>query len=1119
MAPRVGIDHNIAEAGATQINNVNVSTSYSNDEIDRCCLRALRCPDSLVVKNRLRENKDKLLHQSFDWILRDPQYLRWQDDDDIGLLWIKGGAGKGKTMMSIGLIEELSRRSRATTAVTYFFCQNADYELNTLEAIIKGLILQLVRQYESVRSSLRDRWDTIRERFHEDVSSWRGLWNILMEMLERCLCERVYVVVDALDECRGEGMADLLKGIVRTGLRRPSQVKWLLTSRPLDSAERELLAGSDQVRVSLELNAQHISRAVRTYISYKVAELDRRQRYGSVRRQEIEEELDRKAEDTFLWVSLVCKRLESVQRNEALTTIQELPPRLQDFYHRMLIQLCNGESSVVKGCVRLLKVMMLAYRPLHICEVSSVTDLLDDQHAIERLVDRSASFVKMRGRYVEFIHQSTRDYLAEGPGRSQLDSQDQSYHGEMAVSCLAYLSRRLKANLVELPRPDATREMAKKTMKEGENGLLASLDYAASFWFEHINVAKDNLVVQDALAEDGILEAFLRTRFLEWLECLSLLDQLPRAFEALRIMSTILIVDVSPRRYKFLPVLVQDATRFLLRHYHTLSTWPLQTYSSAIIFSPERSIVREKNLYQIPCWLTKIPRVEENWTSLLQTLVGHLGTVTAVAFSPDGRRIASGSWDTTIKVWDATTGQIEKTLAGHNDHSHSVNAVAFSPDGRRITSGSNDKTIKVWDITTGQVKKTLVGHSDWVRAVAFSPDGRRIASGSDDETIKVWNDATGQVEKTLIGHSHWVNAIAFSPDGRRITSGSHDKTIMVWDDTTGHIEKTLIGHSSWVNAVAFSPDGQRIASGSHDKTIKVWDDTTGQVEKTLIGHSSWVKAIVFSPDGQRIASGSNDETIKVWDDATGQVEKTLIGHSSWVITIAFSPDGQRITSGSGDKTVKIWDYTTGQVEKTLVGHSHWVIAIAFSPDGRRIASGSLDKTIKIWDTTTGQIEKTLVGHSAVVCTVAFSPDGRRIASGSDDGIIKVQDIKRSLNSSNRFRSTLSRHLKYGICQEIQTSGPVLKLCFSTNGIYLVTNLGSFKLGETGAERQSQDVESSLYINDQWVQYGSTPVLRLPAGFEVLAYDVKGDQLAVGLRDGRVFTLSIDCKKLVSTLNL
>ena len=161
-------------------------------------------------------------------------------------------------------------------------------------------------------------------------------------------------------------MADLLRTVVRTGLDSPSRLKWLLTSRPLDSAEQELLAGSDQVGVSLELNAQHISLAVRSYISYKVTELDRRQRYRPVFRQQIEQELNLKAEDTFLWVSLVYKKLESVNRDKVLSTIQDIPPGLDEFYDRMLSQLCQGEPADVAGCMRLLQVMMLAYRPLHI---------------------------------------------------------------------------------------------------------------------------------------------------------------------------------------------------------------------------------------------------------------------------------------------------------------------------------------------------------------------------------------------------------------------------------------------------------------------------------------------------------------------------------------------------------------------------------------------------------------------------------------------------------------------------------------------------------------------------------------------------------------------------------
>ena len=272
--------------------------------------------------------------------------------------------------------------------------------------------------------------------------------------------------------------------------------------------------------------------------------------------------------------------------------------------------------------------------------------------------------------------------------------------------------------------------------------------------------------------------------------------------------------------------------------------------------------------------------------------------------------------------------------------------------------------------------------------------------------------------------------------------------------------------------------------------------------------------------------GANLDQIPCWLMKIPKVEKnwtsliqTLAGHSDSVSAVTFSSDGRRIASGSKDKTIKVWDVTTGHVEKTLTDHSGWVNFVAFSPDGRRIASGSNDRTIKIWDVTTGQVEKTLTTHSGWVNAVAFSPDGRRIASGSGDKTIMVWDVERSLNSSKWLGSTLNRHLKYRTCQEIQTSGYVSKLHFSADGIYLMTNLGSFKLGVTGGERQSRDVESSLYVNEQWVHCGSTPVLRLPAGFEVADYDVKGDRLAIGLRDGRVLTLNIDCKTLISTISL
>lgn len=316
---------------------------YAVEDVDELCLRTLRCPDSFAVKNRLKGNKDKLVYASIEWIFQDPRYISWQDGEGIGLLWIKGSAGKGKTMMSIGLIERLLARN-GPCVVTYFFCQEADHELNTLESIIKGLILRLMYQQEELKVFLRRRWDTVNNRFEEDVRSWRVLWDILLEMLDNCKCQRVYVLVDALDECRDTGMAEFLKLIVQTGLHQISKIKWLLTSRPLESAERELLVGNDQVQVSLELHSHQFSQAIRTYITSKVAELDRRHIYQEEMRKKIEAILNDKSESTYLWVSLACKTLENVHRDGALSAIQQLPPGLNSFYHRMYSQLGQGQT-------------------------------------------------------------------------------------------------------------------------------------------------------------------------------------------------------------------------------------------------------------------------------------------------------------------------------------------------------------------------------------------------------------------------------------------------------------------------------------------------------------------------------------------------------------------------------------------------------------------------------------------------------------------------------------------------------------------------------------------------------------------------------------------------------
>jgi serine/threonine protein kinase len=325
----------------------------------------------------------------------------------------------------------------------------------------------------------------------------------------------------------------------------------------------------------------------------------------------------------------------------------------------------------------------------------------------------------------------------------------------------------------------------------------------------------------------------------------------------------------------------------------------------------------------------------QNW-QCVQTLKGHSSMVQAIAISPDGQFIASGSNDKTIKLWQVGTGKLVRQLGRWvSGHSNMVHSVAFSPislnssyqgqsgksagstdlNSRILASASWDNTIRLWDVNTGKEIRTLTGHSNWVNSVAFSRDGKLLLSGSADCTIKLWQVQTGIEIQSFIGHSDSVSSVAYSPrtttttnsqDRHLLASGSNDYSIKLWQVYSGRNISTLIGHSFFVNCIAFSHDGEMLASGSGDNTIKLWNVNTGKEIRTLIGHSDSVWSIAFSWDRQFLASASWDNTIKLWHLHSGREISTLTGHSSYVRCVAFSPDGQTLVSSGDDDTIKIW---------------------------------------------------------------------------------------------------------------------------------------------------------------------------------------------------------------------
>ena len=383
----------------------------------------------------------------------------------------------------------------------------------------------------------------------------------------------------------------------------------------------------------------------------------------------------------------------------------------------------------------------------------------------------------------------------------------------------------------------------------------------------------------------------------------------------------------------------------------------------------------------------------EGVTTIMSQEIFTIPEGASVTFSPDGTQLAavagSAASGNAVKLWDAATGRELLTLSGHTGW---VMGLAFSPDGKRLASTSLDGTVKIWSLTPGQETVTVSGPgAGYGTRVAYHPNGQGFATNGGDGTATVWNAETGEPRLTLAGHGLEVLNVAFNSDGSRLATGSLDTTAIVWDTVTGQKLLTIPGHEFGVRDIAFSPDGRMIATGGFDGTAKVWDIAAGTLLYQITDHEGLVLGVSFSPDGTHLATSSTDATAKIRDAETGEWLLALTGHSAGLPDIAYSPDGLKLATGSGDGTAIVWDAATGALLFTLTGHGSGIQSVAFNSNGTLLATGSEDNTAKVWDVATGEEILTLPGSSGGVKGVAFSPsdDGAYLAVASADGVVRL----------------------------------------------------------------------------------------------------------------------------------
>jgi hypothetical protein len=495
------------------------------------CLRDLRTTDPCNDKKRIEDTKGGLSADSYRWVLDNTTFQQWQSQQDTHnrLLWVKGDPGKGKTMLLCGIIDELHSSLPQNTLLAYFFCQATDSRINSATAVLRGLLYMLMNQQPSLISYSNKSFDRAGKSLFEDANAWVALTKIFMDVLQDPSLSTIYLIIDALDECVID-RTKLLEFIAKQSSLTSDRVKWIISSRNWPDIEAQLERAGHKVRLSLELNAKSVAAAVNIFIHQKVDQLTLEKKYTEEIRHAVLEHLTLNANDTFLWVALVCQDLKATPKWSVLKKLASFPPGLDDLYRQMIQQINESDSAEIYQ--RVLASTVVLYRPVTIQElvtlVRQLDNFVDDLDSVREIVSLCGSFLTLREDTVYFVHQSAKDFIVtKASNEVFLDGTGtEECHRGIFLKSMALLFQTLHRDMYSLKELGYPIE----NVTQPDPDPLAALRYPCNYWIDHLYDSKPNFSANSDwdLQVRGLVDRFLRTKYLYWLEAISLCKSLGR---------------------------------------------------------------------------------------------------------------------------------------------------------------------------------------------------------------------------------------------------------------------------------------------------------------------------------------------------------------------------------------------------------------------------------------------------------------------------------------------------------------------------------------------------------------------------------------------------------------